>query len=442
MNRPRPRRPVARRQEPPGLVARRAALKLLSNVLDRRGMLEDRAPAASGPERAEALGLADLTLRRLGQIDAVIDIFVERPPPSAGRHILRLMAAELLFADTAAHAAVDTAVRLAQSQGATAKLGGLVNAVGRRIADAGVDLLADQDAARLNTPGWLWERLAKDWGYPATRAMAMAHMSPAPHDLTLAESADAQALAGEIGATILNPALSPGSIRLPGRPQITAIPGYAQGAWWVQDAAAALPIRLIREPTGKRVLDLCAAPGGKTLQLCTTGAEVTALDASDTRMERLRQNLERTGQNAELITADALEWEPDRSFDAILLDAPCSASGTIRRHPDLPYRFERRSVSKLAKLQKRLLERALDWLKPGGTLVYATCSLFKAEGEDVLAHTLTKHAVIVELDPIHPDDAISEELIDPQGCIRTRPDLWPEQGGMDGFFAARLKRRP
>ncbi|MEM6624915.1 MAG: transcription antitermination factor NusB [Pseudomonadota bacterium] len=442
MNRPRPRRPVARRQEAPGLVARRAALALLSHVLERRGMLEDRAPAASGPERAEALGLADLTLRRLGQIDAVIDVFVERPPPNVGRHILRLMAAELLFADTAAHAAVDTAVRLAQSQGATAKLGGLVNAVGRRIADAGADLLTDQDAARLNTPGWLWERLAKDWGYPATRAMALAHMSPAPHDLTLAEPADAQALAGEIGATILNPGLNPGSIRLSGRPQITAIPGYAQGAWWVQDAAAALPMQLIREPAGKRVLDLCAAPGGKTLQLSAAGAKVTALDASDARMGRLRQNLERTGQSAELVVADALEWEPDTPFDAILLDAPCSASGTIRRHPDLPYRFERRSVSKLAKLQKRLLERALSWLNPGGTLVYATCSLFKAEGEDVLSHALTKYEEIIELDPIQDTDAIPEELIDRLGCLRTRPDHLPDQGSMDGFFAARLKRRP
>lgn len=391
---------------------------------------------ASGPERAEARGLADMTLRRLGQVDDALVRFVRRPPAGPGRQVLRLMAAELLFAGTAPHAAVDIAVRLAGESKATARLSGLVNAVGRRLAERGAEIVAGQDAASLAMPGWLSDALARDWGAEAARAIAGVHLSPAPHDLTPKVAGDADALAEELGARVL----PTGTIRLPGRPQITALPGYAAGAWWVQDAAAALPAVLIPEPDGRRILDLCAAPGGKTMQLAAAGARVTALDASAPRMERLAENLSRTGLAAEAILADALEWQPESPFDAILLDAPCTATGTIRRHPDLPHRTDGSGVPGLTALQARLLDRAFGWLRPGGVLVFCTCSLLRAEGEAQADAFLARTPEAVAA-PITDTDGVPPEFVDEAGRLRTRPDLWAARGGLDGFFAARFIRR-
>jgi len=385
-------------------------------------------------ERAEARRIADLALRRLGQIDDVLDRFVERPPRGSARQILRIMAAELLFGGAPPHAAVDLAVRLARQGRGTVRMSGLINAVGRRVAEQGATLVGRQDAARLNTPDWLWARLANDWGAATGRAIAEAHLAPAPHDLTPTNAADADPLARETGGT----RLPGGSVRLPGRPQITSLPGYAQGAWWVQDAAAALPARLIPAPADKRVLDLCAAPGGKTLQLAAAGARVTALDVSETRMERLSQNLARTELDAEIVVADALDWRPDAPFDAILVDAPCSATGTIRRHPDLPHRFDPARIDGLARRQSEILDAAADWLVPGGRLVFCTCSLLIAEGEAMLDAFLADRPRAA-LDPIEPGEAIPPEFVDTRGRLRTRPDIWADGGGIDGFFAARIR---
>ena len=434
----------------PGLVARAGALDLIGAVLDRGAMLDEAGLGGSPAERAEARGLADLTLRRLGQIDDALGRFVGRTPKPPVNHVLRLMAAELLFAGTAPHAAVDLGVRLVKRVRGAAKLSGMVNAVGRRLAEQGAEIAAGQDAARLNTPGWLWKQLSADWGAAAARAMALAHLTPAPHDLTphdvkLADEAEVGALAREIGAEVL----ATGSLRLAARPQISALAGFAEGAWWAQDAAAALPARLIPEAKDKRVLDLCAAPGGKTMQLAAAGARVTALDISAGRMARLGENLARTGLAAECVVADALEWAPDLAiagpFDAILLDAPCSATGTIRRHPDLPHRLTRGrkgpDLKALTGVQARLLDRAAGWLAPGGVLVFCTCSLSRAEGEDQARRFLKRSPGLKRL-PIEPGEAgIPAEFLTPEGDLRTRPDLWAERGGIDGFFAARFVKR-
>jgi 16S rRNA (cytosine967-C5)-methyltransferase len=426
----------------PGLVARQAALSLIGSVLDRGDMLDEAGMRGSPAERAEAHGLADLTLRRLGQIDAVLERFVDKMPKTPVNHILRLMAAELIFAGTAPHAAVDLGVRMVKRVRGAAKFSGMVNAVGRRLAEHGTEIASGQDAARLNTPEWLWQGLTADWGEDAAHAMAVAHLTPAPHDLTLANAAGAEAL--EIAAAVL----PSGSLRLKNRPQISALPGFTEGAWWLQDAAASLPARLIPMPDTKRVLDLCAAPGGKTLQLAAAGGRVTALDISTRRIGRVAENLARTGLTAEIVVADALGWTPEQPFDAILLDAPCSSTGTIRRHPDLARRFGGGSgggqdgidLAALTGLQGRLLDRAAGWLAPGGVLVFCTCSLFRAEGEDQ-AHAFLERNGGFERLPIAAGEAsIPPEFVAPEGDLRTRPDFWAERGGIDGFFAARFRK--
>lgn len=396
-------------------------------------MLDESGFDGTGAERAEARSLADLTLRRLGQIDAVLSAFVDRTPGGSGQQILRLMTAELLFAGTAAHAAVDTAVRVAQTEKRTSRLSGLINAVGRKIAAGGDTLLAGQDAANLNMPSWLHRTLSRDWGDEVASSVATAHLVAAPHDLTLANPADLPPIAEEVEGDLM----PTGSFRLSGRPQISSLPGYKTGAWWVQDAAAALPARLFRNPSGKRILDLCAAPGGKTLQLVAAGAEVTALDISKRRMARLSENLARTGYSAEVVVADAFAWEPEQQFDAVLLDAPCTATGTIRRHPELPYRLRQTQIGELTALQRALAERAAGWVAPGGSLVFCTCSILKAEGEDHLPFLRALPSLTI--DPILPHE-LPGEFLQRDGALRTRPDMWESLGGLDGFFAARLKR--
>lgn len=426
-------RPEQQSEQPAGFAARAGALKLLHAVLEQGRFLEESSVQGAPADRAEARGLADLTLRRLNQIDDVLSRFVDRAPKGDGQRILRLMAAELLFHGTSPHAAVDMAVRLAKSNKTTARLSGLINAVGRRLSEQGAEIVANQNATEMALPDWLSRRLTKDWGAQVTRDIATAHLLPAPHDLSLTNPGDAKPLAQELNARILET----GGLRLLDRPQISALPGYAQGAWWVQDAAAGLPAMMLDVRDDMQVLDLCAAPGGKTLQLAARGAKVTAVDISDRRLERIADNLERTGLSADLITADALAWEPDGQFDAILLDAPCSATGTIRRHPDLPHRHDGIDLKELHTLQKALLARAASWLKPGGKLVYCTCSLFKSEGERLVETFLSEQDALT-LDPIGKSEGIPTEFISAEGYLRTRPDHWAEIGHIDGFFAARL----
>ncbi|MGF1551219.1 MAG: RsmB/NOP family class I SAM-dependent RNA methyltransferase [Paracoccaceae bacterium] len=427
------RRPERERKPPPGLAARRGAVDLIADVLDPGRLLGEGALGGLSPrERAEAHGLAEAVLRRLGEVDAALAPYVERMPGSPACHILRLMAAEIVFVGTASHAAVDVAVSLARLSPQAASMAGLVNAVGRRLSTAPPEPV--EKPGRLNAAPWLAERLDAAWGRETTDAILAAHLGAAPHDLTPRDEADVEALAAELDAM----ALPSGTLRLPGRPQLSALPGFDAGAWWVQDAAAALPARLLAVAEGERVLDLCAAPGGKTLQLAAAGARVTALDHSAKRMARLEENLARTRLTAETVVADAFDWTPEARFDAILLDAPCSATGTIRRHPDLPHRFDPAALERLVDLQARLLARAWGWLAPGGRLVYATCSILPEEGEARVSAFLaaTPAAGRVAFDP--DDPALPPGAIDAEGALRTLPSMLPEIGGLDGFHATML----
>ena len=427
--------PPRRAGAPP--VARSAALaRGLGVVQDRRTLAEQRADRAGPlarlgpPDQARALRLASATLRHLGPADATLRPFLRKPPPAPVHALLRLAVTEMRVFDAPAHGVVNAAVRLARAGRGSAALAGLVNAVLRKVA---AEDRADW-AARPPTalPDWLRAPLSDAWGAPAVAAMEAAHARGAPLDLTLRDPAGAGEWAARLGAAVL----PTGSLRLPAddRRAVSALPGYAEGAWWVQDAAAALPARLLDPRPGERVLDLCAAPGGKTLQLAAAGAEVTALDISEARMARLRTNLDRTGLAAERVVADALEWRPPAPFDAVLLDAPCSASGTIRRHPDMPHLRGPAELSTLTALQAKLLARVLDpgagLLRPGGRVVYCTCSVLPAEGEAQLAG--------LRIDPALPAGA-PPDWAAPAGGLRTRPDFWPEHGGIDGFFMARLE---
>lgn len=422
------------------LASRRVALDVLVACLDKGQPLDDALarhpgfPDLDPRDRAFVRLLLATTLRRLGEIDTVLGHLVERPPAGAnavGRHVLRLGAAQLLFLGTPPHAAVDTSVRLVIDAGRP-HLKGLANAVLRRVSGEGTALLGDRDPARLNTPHWLWQSWADSYGEPAARAIASAHLIEAPLDLTPRTDAEAWAarLEGELLAT--------GTIRRRSGGVVTELPGFAEGAWWVQDAAATLPARLLGDVAGKRVADLCAAPGGKTLQLCALGASVTAVDISARRMTRVAENLQRAGLSADLVTADASKWQPDAPFDAVLLDAPCSGTGTLRRHPDIAWLKDEDDIARLTLTQDRLLAHAASLLRPGGILVYAVCSLQEDEGpariEALLARDarLARHRVVpAEL----PDLA---DAVTPAGDVRTLPSMWPDRGGLDGFYVTRL----
>jgi 16S rRNA (cytosine967-C5)-methyltransferase len=422
----------------PGLAARQAAAALIAGVLEKGRSLGEQAEAADGPlsalgpsERARAQGLAAGTLRRLGRIDAVLAPFLRKPPPPPALNALRLAVAELNLDRVPAHAAVDAAVRLAGA-GKGQRLKGMVNAVARRVAAGGAALWDAAPEAPL--PEWLAGPIESAWGAEAAAGIAEAHRRGAPIDLT--PKLPEEDWAARLGAE----RLPSGSLRLPGRAQVSGLPGYDEGAWWVQDAAAALPVRLLGPIAGLRALDVCAAPGGKTLQLAALGAEVTALDLSATRLERLRANLARTRLSARVVTADVLEWAPEAAFDVVLVDAPCTASGTIRRHPDLPHLRTGRELGPLLALQEALIARAWGWVAPGGRLVYCVCSLLPAEGEAQVARFLAANPAARVLAPDPAALGIEPGWIDAAGGLRLRPDYWPERGGMDGFYAACLAK--
>jgi len=423
----------------PGLEARHAALLALDAVLENDRPLdaawrEAKVDKLEDRDAGFARMLVLTTLRRLGSIDAVIDRFVAKRPVGKNRlgvQIMRIAGAELMALDGAPHAAVDTAVRLAKRLPETQRLSGMINAVCRRMSNEGCRIFDEIDADAVDTPAWLWERLKDAYGEGTARAIAAAHRHGARLDLMPAR--DAGGWAERLGAT-LTPA---GTVRLDGGGSVTALDGYEAGAWWVQDAAATLPARLLGDVAGKRVLDLCAAPGGKTMQLAAMGAEVTALDISNPRMRRMRDNLLRTQTSVKVVIADALDWQPEGTFDAILLDAPCSATGTIRRHPDLPHLKSGAVLSSLTPLQDALMGRAWEWLAPGGALVYATCSLLPEEGEARIASFLGTHPD-ARIDPVEPGQGIGPDMVTAHGALRTLPCHWAEIGGLDGFYAARL----
>jgi 16S rRNA (cytosine967-C5)-methyltransferase len=424
------------------LASRRAALELLIACLDKGQPLDDALArhtgfAALAPrDRAFVRLLLATTLRRLGEIDTVLGAMIERPldgANEAGRGVLRLGATQLLFLGTPAHAAVDTAVRLIEEI-RLPHLKGLINAVLRRVSREGAALLGDRDPARLNTPDWLWQSWSATYGEQTTRAIAAAHLLEAPLDLT--PRSDALFWAGRLEGELL----PTGTIRRAPGGNVVDLPGFAQGTWWVQDAAAALPVQLLGEIAGKRIADLCAAPGGKTLQLAAAGAQVTAVDISGRRMVRVGENLARAGLSAELVTSDVSKWTPAEKFDAILLDAPCSGTGTLRRHPDIAWLKDEEDVSRLSLTQDRLLVHALDLLlKPGGTLVYAVCSLEEDEGPARIEALLARDSRVTRV-PVQPGELPGlAEAITPAGDIRTLPSMWTERGGLDGFYISRLR---
>jgi len=316
-------------------------------------------------------------------------------------------------------------------------LKGLANAVLRRVAAEGVALLGDRDPARLNTPAWLWDSWTASYGEAATRAIAAAHLNEAPLDLT--PRSDALFWAGQLDAELL----PSGTLRRASGGIVSELPGFAEGAWWVQDAAAALPARLLGDVRGKTVADLCAAPGGKTAQLAQAGAHVVAVDRTDARLVRLRQNLARLKLTAETVVADATQWQGG-PFDAVLLDAPCSSTGTIRRHPDIPWLKREDDIATLTTLQRSLLARAVELVKPGGPLVYCTCSLEPEECEAIVTDLLTRDSRLRRCPVTGADVGGRDEFLTANGDLRTLPchlpDATPQLGGMDGFYAARLER--
>ena len=410
----------------PGLPARRAALRLLDAVLRRGETLEQAGNAASrglrGEDRALALAIAAESLRWLIDLDALIDSATAQvlAHDAKPRSVLRLMLAQTLRLGTPAHAVIATALPLL-SGGPRRLAHGVFSALLRR-------------EAQLPAQPTLPERVAARWDEShlgRTGAIAAALAQPPPLNLNLRDAGEPAVWCERLGGN----SLAPGHVRLPRGTAIEALPGFTEGAWWVQDFAASIPARLLgagrNEFSGRRVLDLCAAPGGKTMQLAAAGWHVTALDKSTRRLERLEANLARAGLHATIVIADALTWEPAERFDAILLDAPCTATGTCRRHPDVLHRIAAPQIAEMAELQAALLARAATWLAPGGTLIYAVCSLEREEGEAQTA------AVTLIPDPIRAEELPAGLLPSPDGTVRTDPGMLAESGGMDGFYIAR-----
>jgi 16S rRNA (cytosine967-C5)-methyltransferase len=427
-------------------VARQTALALLETVLAKRLAFDDSFARAVEPlspqDRGFVRQLTATTLRRLGQIDDLIDGCLQKPLPPAmpvPRDILRLGVAQLLFLNTPAHAAIDTSVTLADDHAdrRVANFKGVINAVLRRLSQEGVPKRAQQDGPRLNTPKWLWDSWAKAYGGKIARQIAELHLREAPLDLTFKPGQDLKPWAAKLGGQVL----PTGTVRVPAGGRIEELPGYNDGLWWVQDAAAAIPVRLFGDVAGKIAVDLCAAPGGKTAQLASGGAAVTAIDRSAPRLRTLNANLRRLKLTAEVVTADGAAWTPPAPVDIVLLDAPCSATGTIRRHPDVLWLKTERDVATVRPVQAQLLKNAASMLKPGGMLVYCVCSLQPEEGVQQIAAFLKANPDFRRA-PVTPAEVGGlADLITGDGDLRTLPFHLAEQGGMDGFYAARLVKQ-
>ncbi|MFC3183096.1 RsmB/NOP family class I SAM-dependent RNA methyltransferase [Cypionkella sinensis] len=411
-----------------GLGARAATLAILSAIMEEGQTMavvlanKNGALKGVGPQdRARAQRLALQVIRLLEPIDRLLEPHLRKAPPLAVMNILRLAVTEL-HEGTAAHGVVNAAVELARKGKKTTHLAGLINAILRKIPEG-----APLPGPAQLMPRWLRQPLVHAYGREVVSAIETMQAKAPPLDIT------------PRGQTLPEGMLLPtGSLRLSEPGQVSTLPGYASGDWWVQDAAAALAAPLLAAKPGEKVLDLCAAPGGKTLQLAAAGAHVTALDISAPRLEKLRENLTRTRLQAKIVVADALHWQPETLFDAVLLDAPCSATGTIRRHPELPFLKDGSELADLVPLQAALIDRALMFLKPGGRLVFCTCSLLPEEGEAQLTAALARHP---NLKVQRPDLAgIDPAWITADGGLRLRPDYWPDLGGMDGFFMASLTR--
>lgn len=433
--------------EVPGLAARRIAADILDGVLHKRRTLDDQLEGAaahpglktlSDRDRALMRRLVATILRRLGTLGHVLSRLLDRGVPTdapRAQSALLIGAAQILWMDVPDHAAVDLSVRLVQADRRASKYAGLVNAVLRRCAREGEALVAEVASTMIDMPQWLAARWVASYGADTAQAMANAIGHEPPLDLTVKSEPESWA------ARLHGEALVTGTVRTPLQGSVTMLPGFSDGQWWVQDAAAAMPARLFGDLKGKSVADLCAAPGGKTAQLAQAGASVTAIDRSPARVARLKDNFGRLSLEATTVVADATEWNGE-AFDAILLDAPCAATGTIRRHPDVAWLKNEADIGALVALQKRLLQKSVSLLKPGGMLVYCTCSLEPEEGEQAIASLLASEGALKRV-PIEPSDVAGlSELITPDGDLRTLPCHLPHDdpklGGLDGFYAARL----
>ncbi|MBS0536181.1 MAG: methyltransferase domain-containing protein [Proteobacteria bacterium] len=440
---------VSPQPEVPGLAARRIAADIIDGVLRRRLPLDEQLsgksahfglPTLAERDRALTRRLVATVLRRLGTLRHLVGGFLDKGFPAEAPRIetiLLIGAAQILWLDVPDHAAVDLSVRLAQADRRGSRYAGLVNAVLRRVAQSRSSFDAN-DASR-DTPAWLMARWQKTYGEETARDIAQANGHEPALDITVKANAEswAEHLHGDV--------LPTGTVRTLAHGAISLLPGFVEGAWWVQDAAASIPARLFGDIAAKEVCDLCAAPGGKTAQLANAGAKVTAVDRSPARIARLKENFARLKLDVETVAADALEWQPGKQFDAVLLDAPCTATGTIRRHPDVPWLKSENDLGVLTPLQSKLLDRAVDLVRPGGTLVYCTCSLEPEEGEAQIAALLARDPRVVR-SPIAAAEVFGHaEFVTEAGDLRTLPHYLPDEdprwAGLDGFFAARLIRK-
>ncbi|MEA2899629.1 MAG: rRNA (cytosine967-C5)-methyltransferase [Bradyrhizobium sp.] len=434
--------------EVPGLAARRIAADILDGVLHKRRTLDDQLDGTaahpglktlSDRDRALMRRLVATILRRLGTLGHVLSRLLDRGIPTdapRAQSALLIGAAQILWMDVPDHAAVDLSVRLVQSDRRAAKYAGLVNAVLRRCAREGQPLIDEVASQTLDVPPWLMARWIVHYGAVTAKEIATAIGHEPSLDLTVKSDAAqwATRLHGET--------LPTGTVRTLLQGSVTMLPGFAEGQWWVQDAAAALPARLFGDVTDKTIADLCAAPGGKTAQLVQAGAKVTAVDRSPNRTARLRDNFARLGLEAQMVVADATEWQSEKQFDGVLVDAPCASTGTIRRHPDVAWLRQELDIGALMALQQRLLQKAVALLKPGGTLVYCTCSLEPEEGEQAIAALLAAGQGMRRAPVDAGEVAGLTEILTPDGDLRTLPchlpHADPRLGGLDGFYAARL----
>lgn len=437
---------------PPGMAAREAAVQLLVGVLQNGRSLDEvlASTFASGqagdlPARDRGLArlIAGTVLRRLGELETVLNSFLDKPLDQRKGGLWPILlsgAAQLLFLETPPHAAISLAVDQARRDRHARHFDRLVNAVLRRVASDGPGILEGIDPIRANIPAWLFARWTETYGEEQARRIAEASLREAPLDVSV--KTDPDDWAERLGGTVL----PTGSVRLSAGGRIEDLPGYAEGGWWVQDAGAALPALLFGPVSGQRIADLCAAPGGKTAQLAAAGANVTAVDVSEARLARLRTNLERLDLKAELVAADAATWQPEAAFDCVLLDAPCTSTGTIRRHPDILRLKRSEDIGALATQQARLLDHAVTLVKPGGMLVYCTCSLEPEEGEHQIAELLNRIKGLERVPIRVGKNGLPEEWITPEGDLRTLPyhlpNARPDLSGIDGFYAARLICRP
>ncbi len=418
-----------------GLPARRTAHFMLMQITDEGRLIPELIAGGAlaklpNDERARAHRLTLDTLRGIDRADRMLKPFLKKIPPSHVLNALRLGVTELCGGE-AAHGVVNAYVEVVARNKRTQSMKGLTNAVLRKVADLGPEAWNKMPAPL--TPGWLRQPLVAAWGRDAVKGMEAAHFAGASVDLTA--KTDHEAVAKMTGGQLL----PTGSIRLSDAGQVSNLPGFATGDWWVQDAAAAIPVKLLDPRKGTKVVDLCAAPGGKTLQLAAAGAAVTAVDVSERRMHRVTENLSRTGLTATTVISDAFAFE-ETGFDAVLLDAPCSATGTMRRHPDLPYAKDGSEFGALIDQQEKMIDHALTLLKPGGQLVFCTCSLLPDEGEVQVEEALARHPGLQTDTGTLDRPWIEPSWRTPEGGLRLRPDYWPDKGGMDGFYVCVLTK--